>query len=227
MMRRPKDRQRRDERKEDAALLAQPRGKAEESDSAGAAASTRSSIDDIALMESIAAGDAAALRALYDRHSGIVLAVCLRILRDRNAAEELLVDIFHELWERSDRYDPKRASPLTYLMTVTRSRAIDRQRARPKLAAAPLESSQNQIPPAQESPVSDLVTGEQRLIVRRALARLEPSQRQAIECAYYDGLSHSQIAQKLDKPLGTVKTYIRQGLLRLRELLKPEATVES
>jgi RNA polymerase sigma-70 factor (ECF subfamily) len=216
----------RERRKEDAALLAQPRGKAEDSDSAGAAASARSSIDDIALMESIAAGDAAALRALYDRHSALVLAVCLRILRDRNAAEELLVDIFHELWERSDRYDPKRASPLTYLMTVTRSRAIDRQRARPKLTPVALESSESQVPPAQESPVSEALSGEWRTIVRRALARLEPGQRQAIECAYYDGLSHSQIAQKLDKPLGTVKTYIRQGLIRLRELLRPETSVE-
>lgn len=207
-------------------MLAQPRGKAEDQNSAGAAAFARDAIDDFTLMESIAAGNAAALRALYDRHSGIVLSVCLRILRDRNAAEELLVDIFHELWERSDRYDPKRASPLTYLMTVTRSRAIDRQRARPKLTPAALDNSEGQIPAAQESPVSDVVSGEQRSIVRRALARLEPSQRQAIECAYYDGLSHSQIAQKLDKPLGTVKTYIRQGLIRLRELLRPEATVE-
>jgi len=178
-------------------------------------------------MESIAAGDAAALRALYDRHSALVLAVCLRVLRDRGAAEELLVDIFQELWERSDRYDPKRASPLTYLMTVTRSRAIDRQRARPKLVPATLDGNDSAIPPAQGSPVGEALLGERRTIVRTALSRLDPSQRQAIECAYYDGLSHSEIAEKLNKPLGTVKTYIRQGLMRLRELLRPEASPES
>jgi RNA polymerase sigma-70 factor (ECF subfamily) len=81
--------------------------------------------DDYGLMESIAAGDANALRALYDRHAGLVLAVCLRMLRNRVDAEELLGDIFWEIWERSGRYDPSRANPLTYLMTLTRSRAID------------------------------------------------------------------------------------------------------
>jgi RNA polymerase sigma-70 factor (ECF subfamily) len=208
-------------------LLARERGKAEDDDTAaGAAASARGSIDDFALMESIAAGDAAALRALYDRHAPLVLAVCMRVLRDRSAAEELLVDIFHELWERSDRYDPRRASPLTYIMTVTRSRAIDRARSRrPKLAAVALEQSESEIPPAEgASPVGEALSGERRSIIRRALSRLDPSQRQAIECAYYDGLSHSQIAEKLNKPLGTIKTYIRQGLIRMRELLSPETT---
>src|SRR4051795_10099720 len=170
-------------REGDQALLARPRGKAEDDDdTASAAALARATTDDFALMESIAAGDAAALRALYDRHSALVLAVCLRVLRDRGAAEELLVDIFQELWERSDRYDPKRASPLTYLMTVTRSRAIDRQRARPKLVPATLDGNDSAIPPAQGSPVGEVLLGERRTIVRTALSRLDPSQREAIEC---------------------------------------------
>ena len=212
-------------------MLAPQRGKAEDDDDnvarAVGAPGSSSNIDDLALMESIAAGDATALRTLYDRRAALVLAVCVRILRDRSAAEELLVDIFHELWERADRYDPKRASPLTYLMTITRSRAIDRLRARPKVAAVALEQSGSDLPPAEgASPVGEAESGERRSIVRRALSRLDPSQRQAIECAYYDGLSHSQIAEKLNKPLGTIKTYIRQGLIRLRELLNPETTME-
>jgi len=216
-------------------LLAPQRGKAEDDDdnvaravgAPGSSSSSSSNIDDLVLMESIAAGDATALRTLYDRRAALVLAVCVRILRDRSAAEELLVDIFHELWERADRYDPKRASPLTYLMTITRSRAIDRLRARPKVAAVALEQSESDLPPAEgASPVGEAESGERRSIVRRALSRLDPSQRQAIECAYYDGLSHSQIAEKLNKPLGTIKTYIRQGLIRLRELLNPETTME-
>jgi len=215
-------------------LLAPQRGKAEDDDDnvaravgAPGSSSSSSNIDDLVLMESIAAGDATALRTLYDRRAALVLAVCVRILRDRSAAEELLVDIFHELWERADRYDPKRASPLTYLMTITRSRGVDRLRARPKVAAVALEQSESDLPPAEgDSPVGEAESGERRSIVRRALSRLDPSQRQAIECAYYDGLSHSQIAEKLNKPLGTIKTYIRQGLIRLRELLNPETTME-
>jgi DNA-directed RNA polymerase specialized sigma24 family protein len=123
-------------------LLARERGKAEDDDTAAGAVASTGGIDDFTLMESIAAGDATALRTLYDRHASLVLAVCLRVLRDRSAAEELLVDIFHELWERADRYDPKRASPLTYIMTVTRSRAIDRHRSRPKVAPVALQQTE-------------------------------------------------------------------------------------
>lgn len=175
--------------------------------------------NDLKLMQSIAAGDPQALRALYDRYASLVYALALRILRDRAEADELLVDVFWELWSRSDRYDPSRGTPLTYLMTLTRSRAIDRTRGR-KIRPLSLQYDDSIEPTATGSVSDDALSTERREIVRRALAGLDPQQREVIECSFYDGLSHSEIADKLGKPLGTVKTYIRQGLIRLRESLR-------
>lgn len=188
--------------------------------------------DDYALMDAIALErDPDALRAFYDKHASVVYAVCLRVLRDRHEAEDLLVEIFQELWDKADRYDSLRASPRTYLMTLTRSRAIDRKRRLSGASATVTtvaetgdldDASQPAASTASSnlSPVEATILTERRAIVIDALHQLEPAQRQAIECAYYDGLSHSEIAEKLNKPLGTVKTYIRQGLIRLRQALQ-------
>ena len=175
--------------------------------------------DDYALMEAIAVGDSNALRDFYDRHSGLVYAVCVRVLRDRNDAEDLLVDIFHEVWQKSSRFDASRGSPMTYLMTLTRSRAIDRQRSRAKTRVAS-DIDQSEVEAAGMQPDAPIIANEARVAVVKALQSLEPQQREAIECAYYDGLSHTEIAEKLNKPLGTIKTYIRQGLIRLRDGLR-------
>lgn len=176
--------------------------------------------NDLRLMQSIAARDSGALRALYDRYAGLVYSLSLRILRDRSEAEELLTDVFWEIWARAERFDASRGTALTYLMTLTRSRAIDRARGRGKIRPLSLQSEQTPEPAGTDSPSDDALSLERREIVRRALASLEPQQREAIECSFYDGLSHSEIADKLNKPLGTVKTYIRQGLIRLRESLR-------
>ena len=184
--------------------------------------------DDFELMRAIAARDQAALRTLYDRHSGIVFSLCLRVLRDNSEAEDLLVDVFWELWDKCGRYDAGRGSPLTYLTTLTRSRAIDRLRSRASaskvmtLAAdveevAPSPSSSQS---SSDNPLVQTIEAERRATVVAALQTLEPQQRRAIECAYYEGLSHSEISEKLGKPLGTVKTWIRTGLIRLRDSLR-------
>lgn len=194
-------------------------------------ASPSGAADDYALMDAIAVErDPDALRAFYDKHASVVYAVCLRVLRDRHEAEDLLVEIFQELWDKSDRYDALRASPRTYLMTLTRSRAIDRKRRMISGAATVTTVAETgdlddasqpaTMSSANLSPVEATILTERRAIVIDALHQLEPAQRQAIECAYYDGLSHSEIAEKLNKPLGTVKTYIRQGLIRLRQALQ-------
>jgi RNA polymerase sigma-70 factor, ECF subfamily len=180
--------------------------------------------DDYELMQRIAGGDAAALATLYDRHAPLVQALCLRIVRDRGAAEDLVVDFFWEIWQRGQRYDAARGAPMTYLLTVARSRALDRLRSSDHRAAtldgqfAATDNAQTQIDATD--PAAGLVSGENRDLVRKALASLESVQREAIELSFYDGLSHSEIAAKLDKPLGTVKTHIRQGLIRLRETLR-------
>jgi RNA polymerase sigma-70 factor, ECF subfamily len=184
------------------------------------------SLNDYALMEAIAAGDQAALAELYDRHSGVVLALALRIVRDRMASEDLLIDVFWELWRKSDRYDPKRGSPLTYLLTLARSRAIDRRRSAARHGMIRLETDVGH-PAGQSEPLAKSVGPSHNVIahelgqrVRAAMGRLDPSQRQAVELSFFDDLSHSQIAERLGKPLGTIKTNIRQGLIHLRESIR-------
>jgi RNA polymerase sigma-70 factor (ECF subfamily) len=181
--------------------------------------------DDFALMQAIAAGDRAALERLYDRHSPLVLAVCRRVLKDAAEAEDVLTAFFFELWSRADRYDPSRGSPLPYLMTLARSRAIDRRRsraARPVALTSDTKVGENAAAVASNAPtpLQSLDINEQRQRIRAALSELEPAQREAIECSFYEGLSHSEIAEKLQKPLGTIKTYIRQGLIRLRDRIR-------
>ena len=183
-----------------------------------------SQCDDYELMQRIARGDAAALAALYDRHAALVQAMCLRIVRDRGEAEDLLIDVFWEIWQRGQRYDANRGAPVTYLLTIARSRSLDRLRSSEHRAAALNDQT---APAAKEDergggadPAAGLLESENRDRVRKALASLEAVQREAIELSFYDGLSHSQIAAKLDKPLGTVKTHIRQGLIRLRDSLR-------
>jgi RNA polymerase sigma-70 factor (ECF subfamily) len=179
--------------------------------------------DDVALMRAIAGGDSSALEALYDRYSGLVYSLCLRIVRDRADADEVLVDIFWELWDKAARYDAARSKPVTYLMRLTRSRAIDRRRAKPKLRTTELEPTGAAGPqPASPSamPESDPSLSEQRAAVAKSLAQLEEGQRKAIEYSFWDDLSHNDIAIKLNKPLGTVKTWIRTGLSKLKFSLK-------
>jgi RNA polymerase sigma-70 factor, ECF subfamily len=175
--------------------------------------------DDGMLMQRIASRDADSLRALYDRYSSLVFAVCLRIVRDRQEAENLVVDIFWEIWDKSARYDASRGRVLSYLMMVSRSRALDQKRKSSRLGMTIADPTGAAERVDNSDPSSDALLGEQRQIVRRTLDQLEPVQRQAIECAYYDGLSHSEIAEKLKRPLGTVKTQIRSGLARLRDAL--------
>jgi len=179
-----------------------------------------SASDDVLLMRRIAEGDAGAVRTLYDRHAGLVYSVALKMLRNRDDADELVADVFLELWRKSARYDPTRAAPSTYIVTLARSRCIDRQRrsaARPMLA---LHDAERSAPVQTQTPADESQLSEQRAAVREALASLEPNQRQAVEAAYFDGLSHSEIAERLGKPLGTIKTHVRLGLIRLRDKLR-------
>ncbi len=173
----------------------------------------------------MASGDATALSVFYDRHSPLVYATCVRVLNDRATADELLVDIFHEFWTRAGQYDVTRGNPVTYLLTLTRSRAIDRRRSMGKRSNLKLasEDAASDKPDPRPTAAESAVTSETASIVRKALETLDPVQRQAIECAYYDGLSHTEIADRLNKPLGTIKTYIRQGLIRLRGCLRNDS----
>jgi len=168
-------------------------------------------------MHALRAGDQDALRTLYDRHSPLMYAMVLRVVQDRADAEDLLVDLFWELWDRADRFDPSRGSPLAYMMTMARSRSIDRRRARPKMRAVSLEAYDAA---HHETPDRTAMNSERESVVRRALRTLDKAEREAIESAFFDGLSHAEVAEELKKPLGTVKTHIRQGHIRLRTVLR-------
>jgi RNA polymerase sigma-70 factor (ECF subfamily) len=192
--------------------------------------------DDRVLMRGIASRDASALASLYDRRGPILFALCLRILRDRMAAEEALEDVFFEIWSKPDRFDPARGEPMNYLLNLTQSRAIDKLRGRAKLRRMQLETDREQGQDSPASPASTAQTApsadpaaraadaERRAAIRKAVGRLSPEQRQAVELAFFDGFTHSEISQRLSVPLGTIKTRIRQGLVRLKDALRDPAT---
>lgn len=173
---------------------------------------------DIELLHAVARGDEDALARLYDRYRIILFSLLIRILRSREEAEDVLQEVFLQIWKRAKDFDESRGKPFTWLVTLTRSRAIDRIRqlgARQRLAeAASLDTSE-----AVSDAVADTLHSEQREIVSRALATLPEDQRRALNLAYFDGLTQSEIAEQLDTPLGTVKTRMRAGMIRLRELL--------
>jgi RNA polymerase sigma-70 factor (ECF subfamily) len=184
---------------------------------------------DLGLLIRIAERDQEALTALYDLRGGLLFALCLRILKDRMAAEEALEDVFWELWAKSDRFDPDRGTPINYLLNLTQSRAIDKLRGRAKLQRMELATDRDAAvmnspsTPAyrtpQATPAEMAVDSERRNTVRSAVDGLNPEQRQAVELAFFDGLTHTEIADKLAIPLGTIKTRIRQGLVHLKKAL--------
>jgi RNA polymerase sigma-70 factor (ECF subfamily) len=175
-------------------------------------------------MAGISAGDPAALEALYERHAGAVFALCLRVLGDRSEAEEVLEDVFFELWQRSARFDAGRSTPLAYLITLARSRAIDRLRRVRRGAPAPdvgmAPAGVRATAGLAEGPLAEAERSERRRLVASMLRALEFEEREALELSYFAGLSHSEIAAHLGQPLGTVKTRIRRALLRLRDGLE-------
>ncbi len=171
------------------------------------------------IVRRVAEGDQTAIAELYDRYRQAAFGLALRVLRDRGEAEEALLDTFLQIWKTAARYDAGRGSVSAWLMTLARSRAIDRLRARPRpvLATDELEATA----PAAGAPgpeeAMEQVLRQRR--VTRALSALNEPQRRAIALAYYRGLSHAEIAATLGEPLGTIKSRIRTGLQALRDSL--------
>lgn len=186
---------------------------------ADAGPSAAASVDQ-ALLARIALGDQAAFAALYDRLSGVLLAVARRILGDKAEAEDVVHDAFVSIWEKASAFDPARGSPVAWALTLVRHRAIDRVRSRRRrgdlLAASAPDDLGFHEPAGDEAPLAaDLA--ERATLVRSALSDLPAEQRRALELAFFSGLTHDQIARRLDSPLGTVKARIRRGLLALRD----------
>ena len=169
----------------------------------------------------IAGGDQGALAQLYDSTSRQVFGLAMRILSDTGAAEEVTIEVFTQVWRQAGSYDIRRGTPSAWLLTLTRSRAIDRFRsgAQERRRAEPLENITGVATSGGADPEFSAADAERRERVRAALDELPPEQRQVIELAYFGGLSHSEIAGELNQPLGTVKTRIRLAMNRLRETL--------
>lgn len=168
---------------------------------------------DATLVARILNGDEAALGVLYDRYGALVFSVSQRILRDTGAAEEVLQDVFHQLWRVAATFDLARGSLSSWLMVMARNRSIDRLRRRVLPVAENLTET---LPPARLNLESDVAQNEMIRRVRSALDSLPEPQRKAMELAYFEGLTQSEIADRTGDPLGTVKTRLRTALGTLR-----------
>jgi len=175
-------------------------------------------VTDISLLQAIARKDESALAALYDRYRLTLFGLLMRILNSREEAEDVLQEVFLQVWRRAADFDERRGRPFTWLVTLTRSRAIDRSRqlnSRERLVSSdPEVVAFSLLDPAQ-----DAFRSEQRDLVAGALAELSEEQRHTLTLAYFEGLTQSEIAARLSSPLGTVKTRMRSGMIKLRELL--------
>jgi RNA polymerase sigma-70 factor (ECF subfamily) len=172
----------------------------------------------VAFVQSVAAGDQAALHALYVRAHRIVFTLVLRITRDRETAEELTVDVFHDIWRRASSYDPAAGSVVGWIMNQARWRAIDRLRFEQRRKRT--VRSQDFVTDSEWSAEDAIVGSGDQVALRNALALLTPEERQAIETAFFSELTHVDTAARLNAPLGTIKTRIRSGLQKLRQALR-------
>jgi RNA polymerase sigma-70 factor (ECF subfamily) len=173
------------------------------------------------IVRRMAGGDHLALGELYDRHARLLYSLALRIVRERSDAEDVLQETFSQVWRQANRFEASRGTVVGWLVTVTRSRALDRlrQRRTQREGAADFDRVADSLPDRSRALDLQLVTAEQANRVRAALAALPDELRIPLELAYYEGLSQSEIAERLRTPLGTIKTRMRQTLLRLREAL--------
>jgi RNA polymerase sigma-70 factor, ECF subfamily len=174
---------------------------------------------DIALLDRIVARDEQAVAELYDRHHRLLFGLILRILRDRSEAEEVLQEVFVLVWTRAETYNVALGSPAAWLVRIARNRGIDRLRANSVRVRA-AESAP--LPEAAASPEASAALSEQQRAVACALQSLPQDQRLLIEQAYFLGLTQSELAERFNLPLGTVKTRIRTGMIALRERLSQE-----
>ena len=181
--------------------------------------------ESVSLIREVARGDRDAFRRFYDRYATLVFTFAMRILRVRSEAEDLLQEIFLQVWRQAGDYDLKRGSPEAWLITITRSRAINRLRdiRRRDKGVVPLED------PMKES-LGKVQNGsaesEARVMIGGALSQISEAQRKVLELAYFDGLTQSEVAARLGEPLGTVKTRMRDGLERLRGLMRVKSAGE-
>jgi len=178
---------------------------------------------DAALVRRMAAGDDRALGALYDKWQAVVHGVVARMLRQPDDIEDVVEETFWQAWRQASRFDPARGAVQTWLLTIARSRALDRVRALRRRRESPLEGDDGEVVVQQvaaSDPGLDAEDAERRRVVTAALSQLPTEQREALELGYYGGLSQSEIAERTGQPLGTVKTRMRLAMQKLRSQLQ-------
>jgi len=179
---------------------------------------------DADLLRRISGGDQESFASLYDRHNQILFGLLMRILKEGAEAEEVLQDTFLQVWQKASHYDEARGSVFAWLVTLTRSRAIDRLRSTASRRRTALEAANEPqadfLDVADTSQLAEAQYKEQCDIVRRALAEIPEEQRRVLLLAYFDGLTQSEISHRLNEPLGTVKTRMRAGASKLRDILR-------
>ena len=174
------------------------------------------------LLSQISQGDERALAVFYDLTASRVYGLALYILKDPAMADEVTLDVYLQIWRRASQFDPNRGKPIAWISVLTRSRSIDRLRVGQKERENTKSLDEvNDHLTAQENTETLGLASDQTRIVQKALASLSLEQRQVIEMAFFGGLSQREIAEKIDKPLGTVKTRIRLGMINLRKILSP------
>lgn len=176
-------------------------------------------MDDGRLIQAMARGDVSALGTLYDRYAPLVFGLAARVTGSPADAEEVLQDVFVQAWSQAGLFASARGTPRTWLLTIARSRAIDRRRRRRRDEGA--GAAGEEVLDPGENPEADVEGRGRREAVRKALTLLPPEQRAAIELAYFGGLTHVEIAMRTGDPLGTVKGRLRLGMEKLRGLLGP------
>jgi RNA polymerase sigma-70 factor (ECF subfamily) len=175
-----------------------------------------------ALLQRVGHGDRIAFADLYDRFSGVLFATAYRVLNNQEAAEDVLQDVFLQIWEKAPLYDAARGKPLTWAVTLTRNKSIDRLRSLQRRHRLQEDVERESLTLEQfddRSSIDAVESVEKGHLVREAITKLSKEQRVAIELAFFTGMTQTEIAEHLNEPLGTVKARIRRGMMKLRDLL--------
>jgi RNA polymerase sigma-70 factor, ECF subfamily len=180
---------------------------------------------EIELLKRVGQGDSKSFEELYDRLSGVLFSTAYRVLNNQVAAEDVLQDVFVQIWEKAPLYNPALGKPLTWAITLTRNKAIDRLRStqRRNLLQENAQSESEIFEQFDDrSSFEAVASAETGNLVRKAVARLSKDQRQVIELAFFSSMTQTEISERLKLPLGTIKARIRRGMLKLRDLVSPE-----
>lgn len=180
--------------------------------------------EDTRLIQRIAERDSSAYQTFYKKYSGLIFASISNVLNDHHDAEDVMQEVLVQLWNKAYLYEPHKGKPLTWLTTMARNRAIDRIRSKQRRARlnGDFEIENRSVQPEFDESAHDILENKERDgIIMRAVEKLNPDQREAIQLAFFNGLTQAEVAESLHEPLGTVKARIRRGVSRLETLIKP------